>query len=173
MPRDTLLVLDECLPKTLAGTLGHRGRSATSVRQLGLVGVKDPELLPRLAAIFADQSWVLVTGDDAMPAEHGPLIIETKVTVATIHPEHPEGVTEHAWNMDIVHRWAHSMQDQEQRTVRRYHARTSQPWTPRRRHVRKIGRDNLEPWRPEDAKQAVAAETGAAVPVKQQRLPGM
>jgi hypothetical protein len=137
MARDTLLVVDANLPKTLAGALRKRAREAVSAAELGLAfNVKDPELLRRLAELYKDRCpWVLVTGDDAMPAEHGPVIIDTHATVATIFPDYPMGVTEHVWNTDVVQRWAHAMQEQTPRTVRRYGLAGSQPWRPPRRRL--------------------------------------
>lgn len=174
MARNRLLVVDANLPKSLAGSIRKRGRDAVSVADLGLSkDVKDPELLRGLAALYdGEREWTLVTGDDAMPAEHGPVIIETHATVATIFPEYPEDVTEHAWNVDVVHRWAHAMQEQNTGTVRRYNLAASVPWRPRRRHIRTIAKKNLNPWRHEDAAAAGAIDGGVAPAAHEPRLPG-
>ena len=112
MGRERLLVVDADLPRSLAGSLKRRARNAVSAAELGLAdNVKDPELLRGLAALYNGRhEWVLVTGDDIMPAEHGPVIIETRATIATIFAEYPRDVTEHAWRVDVVQRWAHAMQ---------------------------------------------------------------
>jgi hypothetical protein len=178
MGRDTLLVVDANLPKPLVGSLKKRARNAISAAELGLSeNVKDPELLRGLAERYNDsQEWVLVTGDDAMPAEHRQVIIDTQATIATIFPEYPEGVTEHAWNVDVVQRWAHAMQDQKRCTIRRYGLANSTPWRPRRRHIRTIAKEGLTPWRPEDAQRAEQMEStegaGSGAGHEAPRLPG-
>ena len=114
MGRDRLLVVDADLPKSLAGSLRKRARDAVSAADLGLAhDVKDPDLLRGLVALYkGERDWTLVTGDDIMPAEHGPVIIETRATIATIFADYPRDVTEHAWRVDVVQRWAHAMQEQ-------------------------------------------------------------
>jgi len=127
------LVLDANLDKRLAGELRHRGRAAESVYPLGRAHLKDAELLERLAEIYRPEAWVLVTGDDRMPADHGDLIRRLGTTVATIDPTHDAEHTFDEWRRDVVHRWANSMQAQEQGTVRRYSLGWHRSWTPRRR----------------------------------------
>jgi hypothetical protein len=172
--RDRVLVIDANLPTSLAGSVKKRGREAVSAAELGLAhNVKDPELLQALADQYADKAeWILVTGDDMMPAEHGQVIIETRATVATIFPEYPDGVTEHAWNVDVVQRWAHAMQEQQVGSVRRYSMGSSKPWRPRRRHIRAIAKDGLNPWRPGDAERAHATGPSDSSLVRAPRLPG-
>ena len=136
MSRDRLLVVDEDVAPRLARYLNLRGRRARSVADLGLRESTDPELLRDLAKRPGLGEWVLVTGNDGMPAEHPTLMARLKPTVATIDPRRPEGVSELAWRMDVVHRWAHAMQDQEAGTIRRYSLGRSSLWTPRRRHTR-------------------------------------
>lgn len=63
-----IIVVDENLNKRLATELAYRGRDATSVSALGLGGSTDPQLLVKLDAQLDD--WVLVTADDALPADH-------------------------------------------------------------------------------------------------------
>jgi hypothetical protein len=43
--------------------------------------------------MFRAEGWVLVTGDDRMPADHGELIDEPGVTVAIIDPRATRAVT--------------------------------------------------------------------------------
>ena len=50
-------------------------------------GLEDPDVITGLGKID-HQNWVLVTGDDAMPREHGDLLRAIDVTVATV-----DGVT--------------------------------------------------------------------------------
>lgn len=178
MGRDRLLVVDADLPKSLAGSLRKRARDAVSAADLGLAhDVKDPDLLRGLVALYkGERDWTLVTGDDIMPAEHGPVIIETRATIATIFADYPRDVTEHAWRVDVVQRWAHAMQEQPLCTVRRYTLSGSKVWQPRRRHTHAIAKGGLKPWRPEDAQQAErlgpAEDMGSATGHETQRLPG-
>lgn len=80
---------------------------------------------------------VLVTANESMPAEHAAVLAETHLTVAVldgavadeIHPDH--------WKRDIVHRWAHSMERQQDGTIRRYSPLRHGLWTERRRPVRR------------------------------------
>lgn len=164
MSRDRLLVIDADMPKRLALVLGHRSRRAVTASKLNLAqGIKDGQLLRSLAALFGGkENWVLVTGDDNMPAEHGPAIKETEATIAVIHPERPAGISQHAWRIDLVHRWAHQMQRQEPQSVRRYTEGGSKVWTPRRRHVLEIARHGWRPWTPDDVPPA--QQDGPQVP---------
>lgn len=150
--RDRRLVIDADLGKRLAARITDRGRAAIYTGALGLaVDVKDPDLLRGLVAHYGQGAdWVLVTGDDKMPAEHGPVIRETRATVATIDPEFPDGVLEFEWRTDIVQRWAHAMQKQAPQTVRRYGETGSKIWRPRRRHARLIREYGWTPWRHAD-----------------------
>ena len=179
MSRDRLIVVDACLPKRLASRLKERKREAVSAASLNLDRHLDPDLLRELAQRYNDkQAWVLVTGDDSMPAEHGAVIIETRATIATIHPEYPAEMTEHHWRIDVVQRFAHAIQSQEPEAVRRYALNGSVPWTPRRRHVRQIAKYGWTPWREEDARQAQEKRAGpeGARPATSQmpdRLPGL
>jgi len=145
-----LIVLDADLPRRLAGQLRERGRNAVSAAQLHIDEHKDPDLLRDLAETYENRPWILVTGDDAMPAEHGAILIETRATIATIHPEHPFGLTQDAWRRDVVHRWAHAFETQTEANVRRYKSAGSQLWTPRRRHLRAAAAQGWKPWRRDD-----------------------
>lgn len=145
--RGRLLVIDADLGKRLY--LPQRGRRARSAAEMDLSrGVTDPELLRALGEQLDDADWVLVTGDDKMPAEHGPVIVELEATIATISTEVPEGLTEFQWRVDVIHRWAHAMQAQPRGTVRRYSLNGSTVWRPRRRHLRLARERGWEPWRP-------------------------
>lgn len=149
MSRQRLLILDADIPKRLAAALEHRSRRAVTASRLHLAkGVKDGDLLGGLAAQFASEDWVLVTGDDRMPLEHGSVIKETEATVAIIHPDRPDGITQHAWRIDVVQRFAHTMQSQAPQTVRRYTVQGSNVWTPRRHHLLEIARKGWVPWTP-------------------------
>lgn len=178
MSRERLIVVDASLPKRLAGRLKERRREAISAAALNLDQLEDPPLLRELARLYNDKRpWVLVTGDDTMPAEHGSEIIEHRATVATLLPEYPPEMTEYHWHLDVVQRFAHTMQAQAPETVRRYALNGSVPWTPRRRHIRQIARYGWTPWRPEDAEQARAERAGQSSeatepPSTQDRLPG-
>jgi hypothetical protein len=147
---EPLLVLDADLSNRLASELRKRSRDAVSAKELGLAAdVLDPQLLRALRESYhSERRWILVTGDDTLPAEHGHVVTETEATVATIHPVYPEAMTEHAWRCDVVHRWAHAMQAQPPGSVRRYAGNGSQVWKPRRRHLRRIAKEGWRPWRP-------------------------
>jgi hypothetical protein len=176
---DRLLVIDADLPKRLAVELNTRCRRAVHVATLDLArDVKDPELLRRLAAHYEDQpSWVLITGDDRMPAQHGTVIEETAATIATIHPIRPQSVTEDGWYRDVVHRWAHAMQQQAPQTVRRYTFANSQIWKPRRSHARQIAAHGWPPWTPSKTRSspapAASPSESAHVTPQEERLPGV
>ncbi len=130
----------------------------------------DPDLLNKLAELNGTEDWMLISGDDRMPAEHGDKILNAKATVATILNNYPEGMTEHFWRTDVVHRWAHTMQNQSPQTVRRYSFSGSTVWTPRKRHLRQIAKHGWIPWRAEDARRE--ADTTTPIPSTQDRLPG-
>ena len=164
--RQRLLVIDADLPRRLATYLVARARESIHVSTLGLAdNVKDPEVLRGLAGHYNGvRDWVLITGDDAMPAEHGAVIIETQATIATIHPQRPAGVPEASWYVDVTHRWAHRMQEQAPQSVRRYSFHGSEVWRPRRRHLIRIAAAGWMPWTPGPSSPPSA--TG------QDRLPG-
>jgi hypothetical protein len=149
--RDRLLVIDADMPKRLAPALELRARRVVTASKLKLAeNVKDAELLRGLAALFnGKEEWVLVTGDDRMPLEHGPVITETRATLAVIHPEVPVGLMQHSWRVDVVQRHAHTMQRQQPQTVRRYTIGGSTVWTPRRRHLIEMAREGWIPWSPQ------------------------
>jgi hypothetical protein len=128
-----MLVIDEDIDKRVATELKGRGRLAVAVSELQLRGMKDEPLLRALAAHFHLQStWVLVTGDDAMPDDHGETLAQLSVTLATIDPRRRHGSREMEWRKDVVHRWAHAMVAQEPGSIRRYSVGRHGVWRPRR-----------------------------------------
>jgi hypothetical protein len=132
-PSQRLLVIDESLDRRLAHQLEQRGRKAASAERLELLGLLDPEVLRTLSK--RDDDWMLVTGDDDMPGEHGPLIAGLGVTIATVDGRRLHDWGREEWKKEIVHRWAHSMQAQPPGTVRRYGLVRHGVW--RRRRGRK------------------------------------
>lgn len=130
LPPDRLLVIDESLDKRLAHQLEQRGRRAMSAEWLGLLNMLDPDVLRAVHAL--DDDCVLVTGDDGMPGEHADLIAKLGTTIATVDGRRYEGWGREQWKKEIVHRWAHTMQDQELGRVMRYGLKRPRVWTPRR-----------------------------------------
>jgi hypothetical protein len=92
------LILDDALPRGLAGELSARGRPARTLADLGLTGAADDDVL----AATADA--VLVTTEEL----HGP------GAVAVVSSRTPEG------RRDAVHRFAHRMAGQRPGSVHRY-----------------------------------------------------
>jgi hypothetical protein len=127
-----VLIIDESLAKRLATELTNRNREAVSVAKLGFRGTKDPELLAKIALRFRDQPWILVTGDDHLPADHAEAVLETAATIATVDPRrNPAYSTQESRKREVVHRWAHVMQLQTAATVRRYSVHGHRVWTNR------------------------------------------
>lgn len=126
-----LLVIDEEMNKRLATELNRRGKSARGLLSLLPRGMKDPELLERLAEKEPD--CVLITGDDAMPIDHPEAVDKTTIAIAIVHPEPETGFTPDQWDAEIVHRWAHRIEHQTAGTVRRYTLNGSSPWRHRKR----------------------------------------
>ncbi len=141
MHPDRLLVIDGSLAKRLAPELKKRGRNAVTAAELGVHRLTDPVLLRWLPERFDGKNWMLVTGDDAMPAEHGEQLRELEITLATIdgrwEPLTPEleqsGLGQEHWKHEIVHRWVHVMALQAPATIRRYSLDTYGRWTRRRK----------------------------------------
>jgi hypothetical protein len=125
------LVLDENLNPRLATELTRRGRNATRVQELGLRGSADPQLLDKVDGQL--DVWVLVTADDRLPDSHAEAVRRVGATIATINPEREMGWPLEEWRREIVHRWAHAIQEQSQGTLRRYTLRRHGVWRPRRR----------------------------------------
>lgn len=135
MAERSVIVIDEDINKRVAVELKSRGRRAFAVSELGLKGSSDPALLPALRDHddLANHPWVLVSGDDAMPHDHSELLAQLGVTLATIDPRQPDELLQDSWRRDVVHRWAHAMQEQEAGSIRRYSAHRNAAWKPRRR----------------------------------------
>ena len=133
MPEPARLIIDADIDNRVATELKCRGRNAVATSELGLHREKDEPLLRALVERFrSNERWVLVSGDDAMPDDHGDVLAELGVTLATIDPRRPDESEEAAWRRDVVHRWVHAMQIQEPGTIRRYSATRHGSWRPRR-----------------------------------------
>jgi hypothetical protein len=139
MAPSRLLFIDESLSKRLCGMLRQRGRAADCCSRAKLIGFEDEPLLREVYK--ARHDIVFVTADDDLPGEHPGVLREVGATVATIAPfergkwrAHDPGFSdEEAWKREIVHRWAHAMQEQERRTFRRYFLSGARPWAKRKR----------------------------------------
>jgi len=133
-PAGRILVIDASLNRRLVGELKGRGRAAVSVADLGLGRSTDAELLRGLARRLAEDEWVLVTADDALPEEQADLLESLEVTVATVEwrSRAPRGGREQAAR-DTCHRWAHAMATQPAGSCRRYSPERNRRWTRRRR----------------------------------------
>lgn len=103
-----------------------------SAERLGLKGLKDEPLLLAVSKL-PEVDPVLVTGDDAMPAEHGKLLGKLGLTVATVDGRRKPGWPPEEWKKETVHRWAHIIQLQEPGICRRYSVAGHDPWRERRR----------------------------------------
>lgn len=130
-PVGRLLIVDASLDKRLASELRKRGRNARGGAELNLP-ILDDDLLDAIAAL--DPEAVLVTEDDDMPAEHLVALERTGLTVAIVDPIPAAGFSQAAWPHEVVHRWAHRMEEQAPRTIRRYNL-TNLVWTDRKRRV--------------------------------------
>lgn len=131
---DPVLVIDESLPKRVAAELKARGRDAVTVAHLRLRGSKDPDLLDALHERYPQPGrFVLVTADDNLPLDHAAGIARVGITVATIDPHRPDGITPDAWRREVVHRWAHAMVDQTAGSIVRYSVARARAWSRRRR----------------------------------------
>jgi len=133
LPPDRLIAIDEGLDSRLASQLEQRGRKAKSAVWLGFGGMKDERLLRALAGLEFEVDPVLVTGDDRMPLEHGALIADLRITVATLDGRRPSDWGQEEWKKEIVHRWAHAMHEQRPNTIERYGLHRHGPWSRRRR----------------------------------------
>lgn len=132
---ERLIVVDASLSTRIPSELRKRGRDARSLAQLGLKTLLDPDLIPRLAARFTGDDWMLLTGDDAMPLAHGEIIAACELTVATVHPwqdyKHRGFPSQEAYKHEVVHRWAHKLIEQKPQAIRRYTPFRHSVWTPR------------------------------------------
>jgi hypothetical protein len=133
VPEPVRLIIDADINKRVATELNGRGRMATATSELELHHETDEPLLRALSKELGDTAtWVLVTGDDAMPDDHGEVLAELHVSLATIDPRRPGGVAEDSWRREVVHRWAHAMEAQAVGSIRRYSASRHGAWRPRR-----------------------------------------
>lgn len=95
--------------------------------------MKDEPLLQALVShLGAASGWVLVSGDDATPDDHGNVLAELQVTLATIDPRRPPETKEAEWRRDVIHRWAHAMAAQDPGSIQRYSLSRHGIWRPRR-----------------------------------------
>lgn len=132
-----LLVIDASLDNRIAVELGYRAREAVALSKLGIHRLEDPELLPELFVRIPDRSWILVTADDDMPEEWADVISWLKPTIATIDPRRKTAHNDDELGRDVVHRWAHVMQTQTARSIRRYRINSHGIWKPRRKKGKK------------------------------------
>jgi hypothetical protein len=128
------LVIDASLSHRLSVELRRRGRPATALSALHLHKLEDPPMLEALAERYGDEPFVLVTGDDDMPAEHAALIARLALTIATVDPRWPSDPPEaqEDWKRETVHRWAHAMARQASGSIERYSPAGHRTWRPRR-----------------------------------------
>lgn len=130
---DRLLIVDASLSKRLSTELSMRGRRSVSAAADGVGNYEDPDLLRYLARQYGGDDYVLITSDDKMPDEHGALISELGITIATIDGRWAaSGLEQEAWKREVVHRWAHAMHDQPPKSIRRYSLKWYREWTKRR-----------------------------------------
>lgn len=128
-----VLLIDASINKRVATELRKRGREAVSVHQLGLGGHLDPQLLRAAHERYLSAEWVLVTSDDSMPATHADVVAELGATIATLDGRWRRySDDQEAYKREVVHRWVHTMAEQEQGTVRRYTPNAHRLWTPRK-----------------------------------------
>ena len=126
------LVVDADVDNRVATELKARGRDAIALSELELHRLKDEPLLRALVDTLGDPStWILVTGDDSMPDDHGDVLRALRITLATIDPRRPDSTSEDAWRKDVIHRWAHAVQGQTSGSLRRYSLTRHGEWRPR------------------------------------------
>ncbi len=126
------LFIDEDLNRRIPIELRKRGhKHAQWMPAAGFQGFKDPQLIRGIATLDAEA--VLVTGDFNMPATHAAVISKTRLTLAIIDPVHPPEYSHDEWDREVVHKWAHKMEEQERGSIRIYTVRGSREWKPRRR----------------------------------------
>lgn len=133
MAERRLLITDEDIAKRISHELKLRGRDATNVYELKIKGKKDPVVLGALHERFPDREWVLITADDHLPADHADDVARLRPTLAIMDPQRDPGCTREQWHHEIVHRWAHVIEEQALGTIRRYSASTHVAWTQPRR----------------------------------------
>jgi hypothetical protein len=118
------IVLDENLPWSVAAELKARGYPSTSNYALNASGLEDPEWL-EIVANLSTPPAVLVTYDNAMPAEHGDWLTDLGVTLAVVdsHRRPPSLTVEQYWR-DVIHYHAHRFPSQERGSWWKYRRRT-------------------------------------------------
>lgn len=127
-----LIVVDADISKRLATELRARGREATTLASFHLDRSLDPVVLRRLSERLT-LPWVLVTGDDHMPSDHGDDIEKLAATIATVDRRRPEDWDLDPYRREVVHRWAHLIAEQPAGSVHRYSLSAHRKWTlPRR-----------------------------------------
>jgi hypothetical protein len=130
-----VLVIDENIVHRVATELSERGRPATSVQSQRWKGRQDGPLIDKIIEKYGNEA-ILVTADNQMSADHPGDV--AKLRVAIVDPLRPNGYSLVQWRRDVVHRWAHFMQEQPLGTVRRY-GLTNRAWTLRtRRSARRL-----------------------------------
>ena len=104
--REPCIVVDATFPWRLASELRGRGLNATSPRELGRPGLKDPPLL-RLINWYLEPA-VLVTFDNKMAVEHRELLDRYKTTLVVVDQNRPPdgSLLDQYWR-DVIHRHAH------------------------------------------------------------------
>jgi len=128
------LLIDENLTPRIAAELRKRHKQSIAIVKTDLRGATDPELLRAIARQFLNV--VLVTADENMPATHGDVLKETGVTLAIVSARPELGYSLEEWEREIVHRWAHKMEEQPPGSVRRYSLAGGREWHPRQRSRR-------------------------------------
>ena len=132
MARDKrLLFLDEDLDVALARELRVRGRLALSIYKTMLVGGDDAVVVDALNKRYGTRA-VFVTANYWMPVENGEDFGLGEIALAVVDSQHPDGYHLKEWRSEVVHRWAHSMQEQAPGSIVRYGLRRG-PWTMQKR----------------------------------------
>lgn len=87
-------------------------RDATSPHHLGDARMKDPPLLRLIHSTL--EPAVLVTFDNKMPVEHGPLVVSLGTTLAVVDKDaQPDHLTREEYWREVIHREAHRFAAQE------------------------------------------------------------
>jgi hypothetical protein len=114
------LVLDEDINWKLAKELRCRGlRTASSNRELDLLGKKDGQLIKVLAE--QHEPCVLVAWDNKMHLSHAEALKHFGLTLAVIDRKAERGdLSEEEYYREVIHRWAHRIVFQKAGVVMRY-----------------------------------------------------
>lgn len=130
-----LLLIDENLTPRIAAELRKRRKHSIAIVKTDLKGATDPDLLRAIAREHPNA--VLVTADDNMPSTHSDVLKQTAVTLAIVAGLPDIGYSVEEWEREIVHRWAHKMEEQPSGSIRRYSLAGGRDWHPRRRTRRR------------------------------------